>query len=71
MVIPAEDKAVGSTYSVEQLKGLIAEKLGSRFVPQRFKIITDTSDFFKVDYNDVCELDGIPYLMLKIGRAHV
>jgi hypothetical protein len=68
MVIPAEDKAVGSTYSVEQLKGLIAEKLGSRFVPQRFKIITDTSDFFRVDYNDVCVLDGVPYLMLNFTR---
>ena len=68
MVIPAEDKAVGSTYSVAQLKELIAEKLGPRFVPQRFKIITDTSDFFKVDYNDVCELDGIPYLMLNYTR---
>ena len=68
MVIPAEDKAVGSTYSVEQLKELIAGKLGPRFVPQRFKIITDTSDFFKVDYNDVCELDGIPYLMLNYTR---
>jgi hypothetical protein len=68
MVIPAEDKAVGSTYSVSQLKELIAGKLGPRFVPQRFKIITDTSDFFKVDYNDVCELDGIPYLMLNYTR---
>jgi hypothetical protein len=68
MVIPAEDKAVGSTYSVSQLKELIAGKLGPRFVPQRFKIITDTSDFFKVDYNDVCELDGIPYLMLNYAR---
>ena len=68
MVIPAEDKTVGITYSVAQLKELIAEKLGPRFVPQRFKIITDTSDFFKVDYNDVCELDGIPYLMLNYTR---
>jgi len=68
MVIPAEDKTVGSTYSVAQLKELIAGKLGPRFVPQRFKIITDTSDFFKVDYNDVCELGGIPYLMLNYTR---
>ena len=68
MAIPAEDKTIGSTYSVAQLKELIAEKLGSRFVPQRFKIITDTSDFFRVDYNDVCMLDGIPYLMLNFTR---
>jgi len=57
-----------STYSVAQLKELIAEKLGPRFVPQRFKIITDTSDFFRVDYNDVCVLGEIPYLMLNYTR---
>jgi hypothetical protein len=62
------EKAMDSSYTVPQLKELIAEKLGPRFVPQRFKIITDTSDFFKVDYNDVCVLDKIPYLMLNFTR---
>ena len=59
---------MGTTYSVAQLKELIAEKLGPGFVPPRFKIITDTSDFFQVDYNDVCLLDEIPYLMLNYTR---
>ena len=67
MAIP-EKKTMDSTYSVAQLKELITEKLGSRFVPQRFKIVTDTSDFFQVDYNDVCVLDEIPYLMLNYAR---
>ena len=61
------DKA-RSTYSVAELKELIAEKLGPRFVPERFKIITDTSDFFRVDYNDVCVLGETPYLMLNFTR---
>ena len=67
MVVPGK-KTMDSTYSVAQLKELIAEKLGPRFVPQRFKIITDTSDFFRVDYNDVCVLGEIPYLMLNYTR---
>jgi hypothetical protein len=67
MAIPGKN-AMDSTYSVAQLKELIAEKLGPRFVPQRFKIITDTSDFFRVDYNDVCVLGEIPYLMLNYTR---
>jgi hypothetical protein len=67
MAIPRK-KTKDSTYSVAQLKELIAEKLGPRFVPQRFKIITDTSDFFRVDYNDVCVLGEIPYLMLNYTR---
>jgi hypothetical protein len=60
--------SMGITYSAAQIKELIAERLGPRFVPQRFKIVTDTSDFFRVDYHDVCVLGGIPYLMLSYMR---
>jgi len=67
-MVRSEDKAGDSTYSVAQLKELIADKLGPRFVPERFKIITDTSDFFRVDYNDVCVLGEKPYLMLNFTR---
>ena len=57
-----------SSYSVMQLKEMIASYLGSDNVPQRFKIVTDTSDFFRVDYNDVVILDEIPYLMRNYTR---
>ena len=60
-----------SSYSFGQLQELIAAYLGPDNVPRRFKVITDTSDFFRVDYNDVVVLDNIPYLMrnyTKEGR---
>jgi serine/threonine protein kinase len=60
-----------SSYSFSQLQELIAAYLGPDNVPKRFKVITDTSDFFRVDYNDVVILGNVPYLMrnyTKEGR---
>ena len=57
-----------STYSFSQLQEMIAAYLGSDKVPRRFKIITDTSDFFRVDYNDVVILGSVPYLMRNYAR---
>jgi hypothetical protein len=40
-------------------------------IPKKIKIITDTSDFFRVDYHDVLILDDDPYLIknsLSEGR---
>jgi hypothetical protein len=65
------DKNIESTFSVADLREMIAVHLGPRYVPRRFKIITDTSDFFRVDYDDVVILAGIPYLVrnyTKEGR---
>ncbi|MDH3921903.1 MAG: serine/threonine protein kinase, partial [Desulfobulbaceae bacterium] len=59
---------VETHYSFRQLQDMIAAYLGSNSVPQRFKIITDTSDFFRVDYNDVVMLGGVPYLMRNYTR---
>jgi hypothetical protein len=56
------------SYSFRQLQEMIAAYLGPDSVPQRFKIITDTSDFFQVDYNDVVILAGVPYLMRNYTR---
>ena len=61
-------KDIESSYSFSQLQEMIAAYLGSDNVPQRFKIITDTSDFFRVDYNDVVILAGVPYLMRNYTR---
>ena len=62
------DKVREASYTVGQLQEMIASYLGSNNVPQRFKIITDTSDFFRVDYNDVVILAGMPYLMRNYTR---
>jgi len=55
-------------YTRGELQELIVQKLGPQFVPKRFKIVTDTSDFFRVDYNDVVILAGKPYLIRKCER---
>ena len=64
----SEAKDIASTYSLKQLQEMIAACLGYNNVPKRFKIITDTSDFFRVDYNDVVILAGVPYLMRNYTR---
>lgn len=43
--------------TMEGVRELLAERVGSDRVPKKFKIVTDTSDFFRLDYNDVLVLD--------------
>lgn len=52
----------------EKLKDLIATYVGPERVPKRLNVITDTSDFFRVDYDDVVVLDGRPYLIRNYER---
>jgi len=51
------------TFSRSELEDIIAGILGRDRVPKRFKIHVDTSDFFRVDYDDVVILGGKPYLV--------
>ncbi len=55
-------------YSFRKLQKMIAAYLGPDNVPGRFKVITDTTDFFRVDYNDVVLLENGPYLMRNYTR---
>ena len=57
------DTAINNDFSRSELEDIIAEKLGRDQVPKRFKIHRDTSDFFRVDYNDVAILGNKPYLI--------
>jgi serine/threonine protein kinase len=50
-----------STFSRAELSELMTLHAGAARVPARFKVITDTSDFFRVDYNDVVMLGGEPF----------
>ena len=50
-------------WSREAVRTLIAERLGPDRVPQKFRLITDTSDFFRVEYDDVVLLGDTPYLI--------
>ena len=47
--------------SIEDIKALIARRMGPDRVPNRFNIISDTSDFFRVEYDDVVVLDNNLY----------
>jgi len=49
--------------SQETLKDMVARWLPPHQMPHRFRVHTDTSDFFRVDYDDVVILDGRPYLI--------
>ncbi|MBU0484394.1 MAG: hypothetical protein KKB30_07770 [Proteobacteria bacterium] len=54
--------------SRQAAEALIAEKMGPDRVPRKFKIITDTSDFFRVDYNDVVILGDNPYWVKRYEK---
>lgn len=45
-----------NTLSMHSVRELLGRRFGSDRVPRNFKIIHDTSDFFRVDYNDVIAL---------------
>lgn len=57
------DTVINNGFSRSELEDIIAEKLGRDQVPKRFIIHRDTSDFFRVDYNDVAILGNKPYLI--------
>jgi serine/threonine protein kinase len=54
--------------SHHQLKELIAQCIGSERVPKRINVVTDTSDFFRVEYDDVVILQQRPYLIRNYKR---
>jgi len=55
-------------FSHAELRERIAHWLGPERVPVRLNVITDTSDFYKVDYDDVVILGGRPYLIRNNER---
>ncbi len=50
-------------FSCNELKEKIAHWLGPDRVPKQLNIITDTSDFYRVDYDDVVIFGDKPYLV--------
>lgn len=55
-------------FSRDELKEKIARWLGPDRVPKQFNIITDTTDFYRVDYDDVVILGEKPYLIRNNER---
>jgi len=62
------DTSSEKVFSRSELEDIIAEKLGRDRVPKRFRVHVDTSDFFRVDYDDVAILGGRPYLIKNCER---
>lgn len=54
--------------SKEEVKALIARRVGIDGVPEKFKVITDTSDFFQVEYDDVLALDSNLYWVKRYEK---
>jgi hypothetical protein len=52
-----------ATFSQDDLQQMAARWLEPHRVPQRFRIQTDTTDFFRVDFDDVVILDDRPFLI--------
>jgi hypothetical protein len=57
-----------ASFSKSAICELIAELRGSENVPKKFKLITDTTDFFRVDYNDVIILGDTPYWIKRYEK---
>lgn len=58
-------------YSQTQLLEMAGRWVKADALPRRLEVITDTSDYYRVDFNNVVLLDGVPYLVrnnAKEGR---
>ncbi|RJR18950.1 MAG: protein kinase family protein [Nitrospiraceae bacterium] len=56
------------SFSSDELKDMIARYAGPQQVPEKVNVITDTSNFFRVEYNDVVVLNTCPYLIRRNER---
>jgi hypothetical protein len=54
---------MNTTFSQDALKQMVSQWLPPHQVPQRFRIHSDTTDFFKVEYDDIVILNSRPYLI--------
>lgn len=62
------EKHTGAPFSLEKARLLIADRFGPERVPKKFKVRRDTSDFFRVDYNDVVLLGDRPYWIKRYEK---
>jgi len=55
-------------FGIDDLRDRIARYLGPERVPKQLNVIADTSDFYRVDYDDVVILGDRPYLIRNNER---
>jgi hypothetical protein len=51
------------TFSQKELRGLALKWIGDKRLPKVLRVSTDTTDFFRIDYDDILILDNRPYLI--------
>ncbi|RJQ52110.1 MAG: hypothetical protein C4526_08760 [Nitrospiraceae bacterium] len=56
-----------SIYSQEELLRMVRQWVPEGRVPRKIRV-KDTSDFFRIDYDDVVVLEGVPYLVRNNER---
>lgn len=55
-------------YGQEEIIEMIARRVGHERIPRSVRVITDTTDFFGVDYGNVLMLGGRPFLIRNYER---
>lgn len=55
-------------YTQKELRDMIARYVPLERAPKHVRLITDTSDFFRVDYGDIVILEDIPMLVRNYER---
>ncbi|MEJ2697847.1 MAG: hypothetical protein P8013_14520 [Candidatus Sulfobium sp.] len=63
-----KDPAGRDLLTEDQVRDMIARWLDPARVPKHPRILFDTSDFFRVDYDDVLVLGSVPYLIRNYER---
>lgn len=58
----------GKNYSSNELRDRISHFAGRERVPKNVNVITDTTDFFRVNFDDVLILGNIPYFIRNYER---
>jgi hypothetical protein len=68
MIMESNTAQIPDPVTREAICSLIAGRAGPDQVPEKFKVITDTSDFFRVEYNDVVILGNNPYWVKRYEK---
>ncbi|BCB95903.1 hypothetical protein JZK55_08250 [Dissulfurispira thermophila] len=55
-------------FTQDDLRDLLSKWLTPERIPKRFRIITDTTDFYRVDYDDVAIFKNRPYLIRNVEK---
>ncbi|MCB2182677.1 MAG: serine/threonine protein kinase [Desulfobulbaceae bacterium] len=57
-----------NAFSENSIRDRIGSRFGSERIPKKFQIIRDTSDFFRVEYNDVIILGEKPFWVKRYEK---